>query len=594
MNVFDLMAKISLDKSEYSQGMSEASSEGEQASSKIGGALSKAGKVAGASLVAMGTAVAGVTATIASGVSETASYGDHVDKMSQKIGISAEAYQEWDFIAQHCGTSVDGLQTSMKTLSNAVQSGSEESAEAFSKIGLSMEDVASMSKEDLFNSVISGLQGMEEGTERTALASTLLGRSASELAPLLNQSAEATEEMRQQAHDLGGVMSDEAVKASANYADSLQNLQTAIKGLKNGAFAQFLPAVTSVMDGLTKIFGGDDSGIGQITEGISEFANNLIAQLPKFADFATQILTTIMEAIVENIPMLMDSAIMIVMGLGDAIIQNLPAILTAGLEVILKLAEGISQSLPELIPTIVDVVLQMVDALISNVDLMVDASIALILGLANGLIQAMPVLIEKAPILIEKLVTAFITNVPKLLQASFELVKKLAEGLVTYFPQLLAKIPQLIKDIVEKFKAGFTDFKTVGKNIVDGIWEGLKNGWEWLKGSVKDLATGLLDSAKEALGIHSPSREFRKIGEYCVEGFNEGISDLMDADLMTARIKTGLNSIDVNANVRSSRSQEMAGAYSGQPIVITLQGDAGRLFRLVEAESSRNVQLVGG
>lgn len=593
MNVFDLMAKISLDKSEYTQGMSEASSEGEQASSKIGGALSKAGKVAGASMVALGTAVAGTTAVFAQGVSETASYGDHIDKMSQKIGISAEAYQEWDFIAQHCGTSVDGLQTSMKTLSNAVQSGSEESAEAFSKIGLSMEEVASMSKEDLFSSVIAGLQEMDEGTERTALASQLLGRSASELAPLLNQSADATEEMRKQAHELGGVMSDEAVKASANYADSLQNLQTAVKGLKNGAFAQFLPSVTAVMDGLTKIFGGDESGIGQITKGVKSFADNLVAQLPKFANFATQIMTTILDAIVENIPTLMESGIMIVMKIGDAILANLPAILTAGLEVILKLAQGIAEALPELIPTIVDVVLQMVDALISNADLMVEASIALIIGLSNGLVSAMPTLIEKAPVLIANLVSAFVKNAPKLLQACYEMVKTLATGLVTYFPQLLAKIPALIKNVVQTFKSGFADFKTVGKNIVDGIWEGLSAGWEWLKSKTKELATGLLDSAKEALGIHSPSREFMKIGEYCVEGFNEGISDLMNADFATKQIKNGLSAINVNSTSRSMNSTD-AGIYSGQPIMITLQGDAGRLFRLVEAESSRNVQLVGG
>lgn len=72
MNVFDLMAKISLDKSEYTQGMNEASAEGEKTSSKLGSILSTAGKVAGASLVAVGTAVAGVTATMVEGVSSNA------------------------------------------------------------------------------------------------------------------------------------------------------------------------------------------------------------------------------------------------------------------------------------------------------------------------------------------------------------------------------------------------------------------------------------------------------------------------------------------------------------------------------------------
>lgn len=595
MNVFDLMAKISLDKSEYSQGMSEASSEGEKASSKIGGALGKAGKVAGASLVAMGTAVAGVTKVTVDGMKETASYGDIIDKTSQKLGVSAKTYQEYDYVMQLAGTTMQDMGVGLKTLTNQVgkaTEGSKESADMFKKLGISMDDLKEMSREDVFKATIAGLQGMEDSTDRARLAQELFGKSGQNLTPLFNMSNEETQKLIGNLNDMGGVMSDQAVKASADFQDAITTLGVSVKGLKNGAFAQLLPASTDILNGLTKLFSGDSSGMGLITKGVNNLSTELISALPKLATFGTELMTTLLDVIVKNLPKLLDSGVMIVMKLGDAIIQNLPAILTAGLEVILKLAQGIAQSLPELIPTIVDVILQMVDALISNVDLMVDASIALMIGLANGLVQAMPTLVEKAPILIENLVKAFIQNVPKLLQACYEMVKTLGSGLVTYFPQLLAKIPPLIKNIVEKFKAGFTDFKTVGKNIVDGIWEGLSAGWTWLKDKAKELAKGLLDSAKEALGIHSPSREFKKIGEYCVEGFNEGISDLMEAEVISGNIKKGLSSIDVNTNLRTFGTNETS--YNAQPIYITLQGDAGRLFRLVQQESSRNIQLVGG
>ena len=85
---------------------------------------------------------------------------------------------------------------------------------------LSQEEVAKMSTEDLFAATIKGLQGMEEGAERTVLANELLGGAVKELGPLLNTSAEETDEMRRRVRELGGVMSEDAVKSAASFQDS--------------------------------------------------------------------------------------------------------------------------------------------------------------------------------------------------------------------------------------------------------------------------------------------------------------------------------------------------------------------------------------
>lgn len=50
--------------------------------------------------------------------------------------------------------------------------------------------------------------------------------------------------------------------------------------------------------------------------------------------------------------------------------------------------------------------------------------------------------------------------------------------------------------------------KEIGSNIVNGIWNGISAGWDWLKGKVSDLANSLLQGAKDALGIKSPSKRF--------------------------------------------------------------------------------------
>ena len=199
--------------------------------------------VAGAGIAAFG-ATAGVA--LGKSISDVSKYGDHVDKMSQKIGFSAEGFQKWDYVLNHAGTSIDSMAPVMKTLSNAAVSNSD----AFQKLGISQEEVANMSQEELFGKTIEALSGMEEGAERTALASKLLGRGASELAPLINGGTEAIEEQMKMAEKYGMVMSDDAVKASADFVDAQTTLQGTLTGLKNKVTADFLPAATDVVNGL--------------------------------------------------------------------------------------------------------------------------------------------------------------------------------------------------------------------------------------------------------------------------------------------------------------------------------------------------------
>lgn len=347
----------------------EAESAGKSAGSKLSSALGSAAKVGVASVAALGTTIAASGKALVSAAGDVAVYGDNIDKMSQKLGISAEAYQEWDFIAQHSGTSMDSLKTSFKTLATQAQSGSAE----FEKLGISLKDASSMSTEDLFSAVVSGLQGMEEGTERTAIASKLLGKGAVELGALLNTSAEDTEAMRNQVHELGGVMSNEAVKSAAAYQDSLQNMQVSMDGLKNNMMATFLPSLTTMMDGIAQIVSGDNSGLAVVSKGITDFVNNISNMAPKIMQTGISLLEAFGKAILDNLPMVIESAVPIIMSLADGIIQNLPTILEVGLQVIVELANGLAQSLPTLLPTLVDVVLSIAENLINNVDLLIDA-----------------------------------------------------------------------------------------------------------------------------------------------------------------------------------------------------------------------------
>jgi uncharacterized protein YjbJ (UPF0337 family) len=250
---------------------------GQESGSKFSSSLVKG---IGAGSVAVAGAVAGVSGALIKTAGDTAAYGDQIDKASQKLGVSSTFYQEWQADLQHSGTDMDKMSATFKKLATASQDASADQQAAFEKLGLSMDDVSKMSPEELFTHVISGLQGMEEGTERTSLATTLLGKGAMEMGALLNTSSEDTQAMIDKVHDLGGVMGEDAVKASARYQDSLQDMQTAFDGIKNGVGAKLLPVLADFMDKVADFITNTDltpltDMVGKAVEGLGNFISNL-------------------------------------------------------------------------------------------------------------------------------------------------------------------------------------------------------------------------------------------------------------------------------------------------------------------------------
>ena len=279
--IFRLFGSIFIDSSQAEASLSKTDDKAKEVQDTLAGTVKKA------AAWATGTAAAITAATVAvfKVADSVAAVGDEIDKQSQKLGISAQAYQEWDAILGHCGASMDSLKAGMKTLSKAIADGSADQVAAFQAVGLSLDEVQQMSTEDVFAAVITGLQGMEEGAERTNIATTLLGRSAQELGPLLNTSAEATEEMRQTVNDLGGVMSDEAVAASAQFKDALQDLETAAGWFKRELVANILPYVTAGMQGLTNAMMQAKNWVVALKENFVSFGSSVVTALDK-ASFA--------------------------------------------------------------------------------------------------------------------------------------------------------------------------------------------------------------------------------------------------------------------------------------------------------------------
>lgn len=488
MNVFDLVAKLVLDSSEYDEGLDKSEEKASGFGDKLKGALATGAKVGGAALAAAGTAAAALGKELVTGVGNLAEYGDNIDKMSQKLGMSREAYQEWDAIMQHSGTSIESMSASMKTMSAAAESGSD----AFEKLGISQDEVANLSKEDLFSRVISGLQGMEEGTERTYIASQLLGRGATELGALLNTSAEDTEAMRQRVHELGGVMSDEAVQSAAAYQDSLQDMQTAMNGLKNGVLSEFLPSFTMVMDGLTEIFGGDSgTGVDMIKQGITSIGDTISEALPDIVAKGGEIMS----------------------GLLGAIVENLPTFLDTGFQIIGQMISGISANLPTILQTIIGMATQMLSSLIQRLPEFLAMGIQFLGSLISGIVQAIPDVLSSIGQLIGDMVQSFLDY--DWLSLGKSIIDGIVEGLVNFGSNIASTLMDLAGGAFKAVK-GFFGINSpsrlmrdqIGRFIPEGIAVGIEANADSVTDAMNDLSNMTVDAYDPSFSTSVPTSPY--------------------------------------------------------------------------------------
>ena len=197
--------------------------------------------------------------------------------------------------------------------------------------------------------------------------------------------------------------------------------------------------------------------------------------------------------------------------------------LSAAGEILGSIVDGITENLPTLIPAAMDIITSLLEGLIRHIPDIVTAGINLLVALAQGLIDAIPHLVDMIPVIIGSLVQTIIQNLPVLIAAGIELLLALGKGLIQAIPQLLLMLPRIIAEIIGAFTT--VDWKSIGSNIVHGIWDGIKGLWDGLVNSVQQAVNNLWQSAKKALGIASPSKKFKYIGEMTTEGTIEGIED---------------------------------------------------------------------
>ena len=279
-----------------------------------------------------------------------------------------------------------------------------------------------------------------------------------------------------------------------------------------------------------------------LVTGISDENANLEQLVGNFVDSAITAAGNIaprIEQVLSGIGMLGEKIAPVIADGISAAVEKAPEFLTAGANMLVSLGNALMEQSDLLIQNAFDLILVLADGLIQGVGGLADSALELVEKLAMWVEEYSNVLADKAVTLITTLANAIIKNLPGLIVAAVRIIGSLATGLIENLPTLIKQVPKIIVELVNGFVEGLPDIIDVGKQIIEGLWEGITSMASWIGDKVSGFVGGLVDDVKGVLGIHSPSRVFAGIGENMALGLGEGWDD--EYGRISKNIKSGLD-----------------------------------------------------
>lgn len=200
------------------------------------------------------------------------------------------------------------------------------------------------------------------------------------------------------------------------------------------------------------------------------------------------------------------------------------AMLDAASGILENLTAGVVQKIPGLASAATQVITKLVQYLADHQDEIFDAGIQMLEQLIIGITDNLPQLITAAAELIAKFSAALISHLPDLLNCGAALLTTLVDGILRSIENLGEAALACIAKLTGVWDGSMDEWGHIGENIVNGLLNGITGMWDTLVSTVKGKVNGMVNTVKNVLGIHSPSKVFTEIGENVTQGLVNGIN----------------------------------------------------------------------
>lgn len=562
MNLLDLAVKITCDD----QASGEVDKIGDGIKNKLGIAA-KAG-VAAVAAVGTATVVIGKTALDAYSNYEQLVGGIDTlfkassDKMQQyaanayqTAGVSANRYME--ISTSFAAALISSLGGNTEAAADMANTAITDMSDNANKMGTSLETVQ--------EAYMSLARGNYEMLDSLKLG---YGGTKSELERLLSD-AEKFSAAQGKVRDFSVDSYSDVVEAIHIVQDEMgitgttaEEAATTIEGSVNKAKAAW--------DNWLAGFGNEDADMGvltdQLVQSVVTAGENII---PRFGQIMSNLVTTVTTyapqvgaAIMSGISQLDFTSIGLtasdlILMLVDGIVQNLPMLASAALQIVMALGQGLIENGPQILASLGQLLLQLANFIIQNVPNILNAAVQFFGMLVQGIAQNAPTIIATLVSLLGQLIAQVISWAAQMLGQAISAGAQFLSGLAGQLSQVPGRVAEFLAGVISTVIGWVTQFASnatsaasqfasnlinglasipdqvisIGSNIIQGLVNGITGAAGKLIDAVKGAVGDAIEGAKNLLGIHSPSRVFREIGQYTMQGAALGVDD--DADLLS-------------------------------------------------------------
>lgn len=489
----------------------------------IGDGITKAGQ---ALTPFSAAAAAAVTAAATLGV-QTAATGAEIDDLSQRLGISAEKVQEYQYVTAQAGVEWSVFEKGLIKARAAIvdlSSGTINNAsKALQSLGLRVEDFES--KEAMFDGILDALSNMEDKTLQTAYANEIFGdKIANEMLPYLNAGADTINQFKSEFETIGA-LSTEQVTALATLDDTIYLLKQSIKncGLQIGAsFAPLLQKIADIIN----------TSLVPKLQQLAEWFNSLTIEQQEFAVKALLVVAALaplalgigkvvsgISGIIKIIPTLSaglsalsSHPIILIIGVIAAILILLYTRCEAFRDAINNLVSAIGEALQpalDAVMQVLDLIMQVLTPIIDLVGGILAVAINIIIEALQPVISIIQAIFDIISPLLDMLMTVvemILTPIQIAIQALFGILQPLLSVALIPLKVVLQALQVPLQMLGTLLGWLAPIFKIFG-NVVTKIFSGVVKIINIVVGVVEDsvnfvigIINGLIDGVNSALG----------------------------------------------------------------------------------------------
>lgn len=318
-----------------------------------------------------------------------------------------------------------------------------------------------------------------------------------------------------------------AISTGGDVGTALGNLGQTISTF---LFSNLIPMIFNIVKSIPAgIIGFFTEFIPQFVEtavnAITSWGQGFVEGLPQLQEKIGELWENAKTFITEKLPEWRDKIVELAKNGIDYLVQNLPQWIEKGGQFVVNLVTGLVSKIPEFLSKLGEFLGQALAFIGQNLPQWLAKGVELLGKLIEGIVKMTPKILLTIGKLLLQLIGKLLEGLPKFLKAGADFIGKLIEGLMSMLGNLLTGAGDIANQAIDAIKGVFEGAFDIGKNLVEGIWNGIKSAGGWLKDKVGGFFGGIINVGKKVLGIHSPSTVAYDMGENYDIGLANGIVD---------------------------------------------------------------------